>query len=101
MAAQTFERAGIAPSPDTTEPDVRALLTKIAADELDIGVVYVTDVVAADGEVDGIDIPDEVNVEARYPIVPISGSDAALDFVAFVTSPSGQAILAAQGFGRP
>ena len=44
--AQALENAGVTPSIDTNEPDVRALLTKIAADELDAGIVYVTDVLS-------------------------------------------------------
>ena len=37
-------------SVDTDEPDVRPLLTKLEAGELDVGIVYVTDVNASGGE---------------------------------------------------
>ncbi len=101
---QALENAGVTPSIDTNEPDVRALLTKIEADELDAGIVYVTDVASTDGGVEGIDIPDELNVLAEYPIAALSSApnpDAAAAFVAFVLSEEGQAILAEYGFGAP
>ncbi len=101
---QALENAGVTPSIDTNEPDVRALLTKIEADELDAGIVYVTDVASTDGGVEGIDIPDEHNVVAEYPIAALSSApnpDAAAAFVAFVLSEEGQAILAEYGFGAP
>jgi ABC-type Fe3+ transport system substrate-binding protein len=80
---------------DTNEPDVRALLTKIEAGELDAGITYVTDVGSSDG-VDGVDIPVDVNVAATYPIVALVGAgdpDSANLFVAFVLSDRGRAIL--------
>lgn len=101
FAAELFDRAGVTPRPDTTEPDVRALLTKVAEDELDLGVVYVTDAVAAGPDVERIDIVAGVNVEARYPIAALSDSESAAEFVAFVQSEAGQAILARQGFEAP
>ena len=39
---QALAKAGVIPSIDTNEPDVRALLTKIEAGELDAGITYVT-----------------------------------------------------------
>lgn len=101
---QALENAGVAPSIDTNEPDVRALLTKIEAGELDAGIVYVTDVMSADRAVEGIDIPEEHNVVANYPIAVLRNApnpDAAAAFVAFVLSDEGQAILAEFGFAAP
>jgi molybdate transport system substrate-binding protein len=101
---RALENAGVRPSIDTNEPDVRALLTKIEADELDAGIVYVTDVTSTDGSVEGIDIPDELNVVAEYPIAALTNApnpDAAAAFVAFVLSDDGQAILSEYGFGAP
>jgi molybdate transport system substrate-binding protein len=103
---QALENAGVTPAIDTNEPDVRALLTKIAEDELDAGIVYVTDVLAQDfaDDVEGIDIPPDDNVLAEYPISALSNApnpDAAAAFVAFVLSSEGQAILNEYGFGSP
>ncbi len=103
LARQVLVNAGVDPAIDTNEPDVRSLLTKIAADELDAGIVYLTDV-AANDRVEGIEIPAEVNVETTYPIAKLISSDnpsGATAFVAFVLSPEGQTILASHGFSAP
>lgn len=100
---QALASAGVIPSIDTNEPDVRALLTKIEAGELDAGIVYVTDVLSARG-VEGIEIPEEDNVVAHYPIAVLLDApnpDAAEAFVAFVLSDEGQAILVEFGFSSP
>ena len=101
---QALENAGVIPSIDTNEPDVRALLTKIEAGELDAGITYVTDVLSASGTVEGVDIPAEVNVVAEYPIATLAGApnpDAAAAWVEFVLSEEGQAILTGYGFTSP
>jgi molybdate transport system substrate-binding protein len=103
---QALENAGVTPSIDTNEPDVRALLTKVAEGELDAGIVYVTDVLAPDfaDDVDGIDIATDDNVVAEYPIAALASApnpDAASAFVDFILSDGGQAILNAYGFGSP
>lgn len=101
---QALENAGVTPAIDTNEPDVRALLTKVEAGELDAGITYVTDVLSTDGAVEGVDIPDEFNVVAEYPIAALSNApnpDAASAFVEYVLSDEGQAILASYGFLSP
>jgi molybdate transport system substrate-binding protein len=104
FAALVLERAEVAAAVDTYEPDVRALLTKVEAGELDAGIVYSTDVVAARDRVTGIAIPAEVNVEAAYPIAAIRDApspEAARRFIDYVLSPAGREILSAHGFGVP
>lgn len=101
---EALANAGVTPSIDTNEPDVRALLTKIEAGELDAGITYVTDVMSTGGAVEGVEIPDEVNVVAEYPIAPLTGGpnpESAAAFVEFVLSEEGQAILTAYGFVSP
>ena len=101
---QALENAGVTPSIDTNEPDVRALLTKIEAGELDAGITYVTDVLSTSGTVEGVDIPAEVNVVAEYPIATLTGApnpEAAAAWVEFVLSEEGQAILTSYGFTSP
>jgi len=101
---QALANAAVSASIDTNEPDVRALLTKIEAGELDGGIVYVTDVLAAGGGVEGIDIPEDLNVVAEYPIVALRGGtnpEAAAAFVAFVISAPGKAVFADFGFQSP
>lgn len=104
LAMQTLARAGVVPDPDTYEPDVRALLTKIEAGELDAGIVYATDVTARSGTVVGVEIPEDLNTIAEYPIVVLTGGDnvdGGAAFVAFVLSDTGRAILVDHGFSTP
>lgn len=102
-AAETLESAGVVASIDTFEPDVRALLTKVAAGELDAGVVYTTDV-KADDNVDLVVIPPEHQVRVEYPIAVVTGSDQpalSAEFVEFALSQSGREIIERHGFGTP
>jgi molybdate transport system substrate-binding protein len=101
---EALASAGVTPAIDTNEPDVRSLLTKIEAGELDAGITYVTDVMSTGGTVEGVDIPEENNVVAEYPIAPLASApnpDAATAFVEFVLSEEGQAILTTYGFSSP
>ena len=98
---EALANAGVTPSIDTNEPDVRSLLTKVENGDLDAGIVYHTDVLAAGDAVQGIEIPDEDNVVATYPIAALSGSDRAglaAAFVEFVLSDAGQQVLGTFGF---
>ena len=101
LGREVLDDAGVAPAPDTEEPDVRSLLTKVASGDLDAGIVYLTDVVAAGDDVEGIDVPTDVNVVAEYPVAALAGAgepEVAAAFVAFLLSEDGQAILASHGF---
>ena len=101
---QALENAGVTPAIDSNEPDVRALLTKIEAGELDAGIVYVTDIASAAGTVEGIEIPAEDNVSAEYPITVLLNAPnphAADVFMTLVLSDQGQEILARFGFINP
>ena len=104
LAREALGAAGIEPSVDTDEEDVRALLTKVETGEVDVGVVYRTDVIAAGDAVEGIAIPDDENVVATYPIATVAGAanaEGAGAFIAFVRSDEGRAALAEAGFGPP
>lgn len=100
-AAEAFATAGVAPPAASQELDVKAVLNKVSMGEVDAGIVYVTDVRAAAGKVEGVDIPVSSNVMARYPIAVVKNAPnaaAAEAFVAFVVSPEGQRLLARFGF---
>ena len=103
-AGEALEAAAVEVRPVSLEATVKAVVTKVALGEADAGIVYRTDVLAADGAVEGVEIPDEDNVAAMYPIVALAGAadpDSAEAFVEFVVSPAGQAILARHGFTAP
>jgi len=104
FARVALDRAHVTPAPDTEEPDVRALLTKVELGELDAGITYVTDVISTAGAVQGIDLPAEFDVVVPYPIAVLAAShrrSAAEALVAFVLSSEGRSILARHGFVSP
>ncbi|NJM05057.1 molybdate ABC transporter substrate-binding protein [Candidatus Gracilibacteria bacterium] len=83
------------------EDNVRAVLTKVALGEGDAGIVYTTDAALEAERIARIDIPDELNTVASYPIAPIADSanpELAQAFIDFVLAPAGQAILVKYGF---
>lgn len=84
------------------EENVRAVLTKIALGEGDVGIVYTSDITGdAEDQVGRLDIPDNLNTIASYPIATVSDSAAltqAQAFVDYVLSPDGQAVLEKYGF---
>ncbi|GAA2034871.1 molybdate ABC transporter substrate-binding protein [Agromyces tropicus] len=103
-AATLLDGEGITPAPDTLEPDVTAVLTKVVLGEVDAGLVYVTDVRSAGDRVEGLDVPAAASVVNRYPIAAVADAPhprAAAAFVAFVTGPTGREVLAGLGFGAP
>jgi molybdate transport system substrate-binding protein len=103
-ARQVFRRAGVSLPEVATVESSKAALAKVEIGEVDAAVVYATDVRAAGGRVDGITIPADENVVARYPIAVLRDSEdvaAARAFVRFVASRTGQGILASFGFGSP
>ncbi len=85
------------------EDNVKAVVAKVALGEGDAGIVYVTDAKAST-DVDTVPIPDGANVRATYAGVVVKGSphvDAAKAFLAWLTSPDGEAILQRSGFLPP
>lgn len=104
LAREALASAGVEPAVDTEEPDVRALLTKIEAGELDAALVYRSDVATAADRVEGIELGSDGGPVASYPIAVLAGADdpvLADAFVAFVLGDEGRAILARHGFGPP
>ncbi|RIK16392.1 MAG: molybdate ABC transporter substrate-binding protein [Acidobacteria bacterium] len=101
-ATQTlFQQLGISPQVASFEPDVRATLSKVALGEADVGVVYRTDVAAAGDRVVGVQIPPADNVVSSYPILAVSDSPLAQQFIDEVMSGRGQQHLAGAGFVAP
>ena len=81
------------------EDNVRSVLTKVALGEADAGIVYTSDVTASD-DVMQIEIPDDVNELATYPIAPVAtgNQELAEAYISYILSPEGQAILESYGF---
>jgi molybdate transport system substrate-binding protein len=100
-AKQMLAKAKLTVHPATYTLDVTGVLTAVESDEVDAGVVYRTDVLAAGNRVVGIEIPQSSNVSTTYPIATVKGSrhtDLADDFVELVRSAEGQKALSEAGF---
>jgi molybdate transport system substrate-binding protein len=103
-ANQILAKANVTVTPVSLEENVKGVVTKVTSGEADAGIVYVTDVTAAGPSAQAVTIPADLNVVAQYPIATVKASknttaDAA--FIAYVTGPDGQAILAKYGFMKP
>jgi molybdate transport system substrate-binding protein len=102
-ALEAFAKAGIAAKPVSQEIDVRAVLNKVSLGEADAGVVYVTDIRSAAERVTGVEIPEQQQVVARYPVAVVKDSshaELARRFVEYLLSGPGQDLLATFGFSR-
>jgi molybdate transport system substrate-binding protein len=102
-ANQALTKAGVKVTAKSQEQDVNAVVSKVSLGEADAGIVYLTDVKAAGAKVQGVDIPDEQNVVAVYPIATVKGGSnptGGYAFIDFVLSSPGQAILANYGFSK-
>lgn len=87
------------------EENVTAVVNKVQLDEVDAGIVYRTDVTAVvASKVKLIDIPDQFNVIAQYPIAVVRSSTQATQaqaFVQYILSSDGQAVLTKYRFLPP
>lgn len=104
VAGEVFKNAKITVKPVTLQPDVKSVLTQVELGNVDAGVVYVTDVMAAGSKVKGMTIPPGVNASTLYPIAALTHSQdpsIAQAFVAYVLSPTGEQVLKAAGFEQP
>lgn len=104
VAVEVFGNASLTVKPATEEVDVKSVLTKVTLGEVDAGVVYVTDVLAAGDKVKGIEIPADQNATTTYPIATLEKSEhasEAADFVDLVLSDDGASVLEKAGFETP
>ena len=67
VAAEVFKNAGIKVKPVTLQPDVKSVLTQVETGNVDAGMVYVTDVMAAGDQVKGVPISASDNASTLYP----------------------------------
>ena len=90
----------------TNETSVRGVAQKVSLGEVDAGIIYETDAMAAQyaGSFRVIEIPLQFNPAAQYPIAALSAGthlEPALEFILFVQGDAGQAILREHGFVPP
>jgi molybdate transport system substrate-binding protein len=103
-AATLLERNGVVVSPATLDPDVKSVLARVVTDEVDAGIVYVSDARSAGDAVTTVPIPSGSNVSTDYQLAAVAESaqsGLAREFVALVTGDSGRQALASLGFLAP
>ncbi len=87
----------------SNEENVKQVVAKVSLGEADAGIVYATDA-RAEPSLLTVPIEDPFNVIASYPVAVLAEApepDLAQQFVDFVLSPRGQAVLASYGFLPP
>jgi molybdate transport system substrate-binding protein len=92
----------------THEDNVKAVLTRVQLDQVDAGIVYVTDALAANKAASGnikpvrtLEIPVNFNVVAIYYIAQVKDAahpQAAQAFLSYILSAEGQGLLGKYGF---
>lgn len=104
-AAKTLEQeTGITLTPVSEESSVTDVLGKVISGEADAGLVYVTDVLAAQDKVREIPFPESAQAVNTYPIAAVRtgrNKDLAATFIESVVGPDGQQLLRGAGFGTP
>ena len=101
-----LQDAGVTPSVDTEEPDAGSLLAKVRLGELDVAVLYRTQVRSAGPEVELVELSPSSDTRAVYLIAALRSSDGsppsddARAFVDLVLGP-GSATLRDAGYGAP
>ncbi|HSV39590.1 MAG TPA: molybdate ABC transporter substrate-binding protein [Nocardioidaceae bacterium] len=101
IGAALLESNEIKAEPASFEDNVKAVLEKVTAGEVDAGIVYVTDGKAAGADVIVVEIPGAADQVTGYAVAVVKQSeDAALAqaFVDLVLSAEGQAVLRDAGF---
>lgn len=104
IATAVLDTNDITAEPASLEEDVRATLDKVVAGEADAGLVYATDAVAAGDAVTAVPIPGAESVPTSYVTAALAQSadaELAQDWIDFLVSPEGRAVLERAGFGAP
>ncbi len=103
-AGRALDAQHVTVKPVSLEDNVKAVVTKVSLGEADAGIVYVTDVTAGGDKVEGVDIPNDQNVPATYPIATVKASShqsQARAFMNMVVSDQGRQVLKSFGFLPP
>ena len=98
------DTTGVRLAPVSEESSVTDVLNKVTTGQADAGLVYVSDARAAGDAVTTVALPEASAMVNTYQIAVLKGSDNAPlagRFVDLVAGPTGSAVLAAAGFGKP
>lgn len=86
--------------PVTEEVDVKAVLARVVAGEVDAGLVYRTDAIAAGNDVETVETGPAAP-STIYEISTLDDSEPASEFVRLVLGDAGQTVLREAGFQAP
>ena len=103
-AQRLAKRVGVPLRPVSEEQSVTDVLNKVRTGEADAGLVYVTDVTAAEGAVAQVPVPEAAEVVNRYPVATVTETGRpglAAQFVELLLSERGREVLREHGFGAP
>ena len=103
-AATAIDASGTELTPVTYEADVKSTLQKLTLGEVDAALVYRTDAIAAQDEVDAVEFPESAEAVNSYPITALEDAPHAelgTDFTEFVLADDAQAVLEKAGFQQP
>lgn len=90
---------GVTGSPISLEPDVKSVVGKLIALEVDAAVIYATDVKSAGAGFKSIEFSNVEKATTKYPIgITLNSNAKAQSFVDFVMSEAGQKVLLEAGF---
>ena len=98
------DQQGIEAEPASLEVDVKAVLARVVADEVDAGVVYASAAVAAGDAVETLDLPGSEEQVTSYALGLLEQSSEpalAQDFADLVLGETGRGVLTDAGFGVP
>lgn len=89
--------------PDTETTSVRSLVRQLTDGELDVGVVYLTDIEASDGELVALDSfgSDTSNTYLAARSIDTANDGVTSEFVDFLVAPSARQRFVDAGFGLP
>jgi molybdate transport system substrate-binding protein len=102
-AAEKIEKAtGVTLKPVSEETDVKSTLAKVTSGDADAGLVYITDVDAAGGSVEGVNFTEAGQATTNYPIAVLKSApqpQLAQQFEDLVIGEVGRRALQDAGFG--
>lgn len=100
LAETALARRASQAEPVTEEVDVKAVLARVVAGEVDAGLVYRTDALAAGDAVETVET-DDAAPSTTYEISSLGDSATATEFIQLVLGDVGQAVLRDAGFEAP
>lgn len=104
LAVDVLDAAGVTAAPDSLEEDARTTLDKVTSGEVDAGLVYATDAVAAGSSVSTVEVPEAAGAVTTYAVTTLDqgeDDDLAQAWVDLLLSDQGRRVLEQAGFALP